>query len=120
MSAQSTAINVGLTQARAVTGVSVSYSRGATELDAFQAIPGSTDWAALAEGYVTNVWESRDFVFPVAELADLDPATPASGDRITEGGRIYEVMAPAGEKHWKYSDPGRLWIRVHTKYVGDA
>jgi hypothetical protein len=60
----------------------------------------------------------RDYLIPVGEL----PAEPKLGDRLTE--RLgawdvtFEVVTPAGEPAWRWSDPGRTVYRVHTKEVG--
>jgi hypothetical protein len=47
---------------------------------------------------------------------------PVAGDRIREtvGERVfvYEVLAPGNEPHYRYSDPFRKLLRIHTKYVG--
>jgi len=31
---------------------------------------------------------------------------------------IYEVMAPGNEPPWRYSDPYRRTLRIHTKLIG--
>ena len=67
--------------------------------------------------------ESRDFLVLAADLVLAGKAElPRAGDRIreTDGGQIflYEVMAPGGEPPWRYSDPYRRALRIHTKFVG--
>ena len=46
---------------------------------------------------------------------------PQAGDKIAEvlGAElvIYEVMAPGREPCWRYSDPYRITLRIHTKQV---
>lgn len=48
-------------------------------------------------------------------------ALPKAGDRVreTDGGKVfvYEVMAPGNEPAWRYSDPYRRALRIHTKHV---
>ena len=39
-------------------------------------------------------------------------------DRITDGGSVYEVMAPGTEPPCRYSDPHGVTLRIHTKLVG--
>ena len=69
-------------------------------------------------------WESRDFLIAAADLVIGDrPVTlPQPGDRIseTQDGKVYvyEAMAPGKEPCWRYSDPYRRTLRVHTKQVG--
>jgi hypothetical protein len=38
----------------------------------------------------------------------------ADGDQVF----VYEVLAPGGEPPWRYSDPYRRTLRIHTKHVG--
>ena len=66
--------------------------------------------------------ESRDFLILGAdlELGGL-PVLPQRGDRIreTQGSKVYvyEVMAPGREPAWRWSDPYRKTLRIHTKQV---
>lgn len=122
--AQDRAIAASLTATRRVTGRSITYVRGVTELS-FVAITGVTDWAAQSDYLVTNAWQSRDFIFPLSALAELDPAIPQRGDYIEEVGadgttRKYELMAPSGAQLYRLMDPGRQWVRVHTKLTSEA
>jgi len=43
---------------------------------------------------------------------------PEPGDRIIADGVVYEVMNLAGQGHWRWSDPYRTTMRIHTKEVG--
>jgi hypothetical protein len=47
---------------------------------------------------------------------------PERGDAIREqqDGKVYvyEVMAPGKEACWRWSDPYRQTLRIHTKQVG--
>jgi hypothetical protein len=62
--------------------------------------------------------ESRDYLITAADLVfDDTPITPRRGDRILEGGLIYEVSAPGGEPEWRWSDSYRQTMRIHTKQV---
>jgi hypothetical protein len=31
---------------------------------------------------------------------------------------VYEVNAPGGQPPWRYSDPYRKALRIHTKHIG--
>lgn len=82
----------------------------------FQVDPG--------DGVITE-WESRDYLITAADYQFSDaPASPTTGDQVLEadpaGAWIYELMAPAGEQLWRWSDRYRITIRIHTKYVGRA
>lgn len=45
-------------------------------------------------------------------------AEPQRGDRIIEpGGAVYEILPPAGEPAWRYSDPQRTRYRLHARRV---
>ena len=66
--------------------------------------------------------ESRDYLILAEHLVlDGQPTLPQRGDRVreTEAGQtvVYEVMAPGKEPPWRYSDPYRKTLRIHTKQV---
>ena len=66
--------------------------------------------------------ESRDYLILAEHLVlDGQPALPQRGDRVreTDGSQtvVYEVMAPGKEPPWRYSDPYRKTLRIHTKQV---
>lgn len=63
------------------------------------------------------VFSDRDFLIPVAELAESGGATfePAEGDWIQEGDKKYRVSAPDGEPAVRYSDQTQKVWRIHTK-----
>jgi len=47
---------------------------------------------------------------------------PQVGDRIKEPSGttalLYEVMAQGSEPPFRFSDPERLTLRIHTKFIG--
>lgn len=99
----------------------VSYVRGGRTLD-LPATVGKTVFE-VDDGYGVLVrHESRDFLVLAADLV-LDGAVilPQRGDRVHEvqGSTtfIYEVTAPGKEPAWRYSDPYRTSLRIHTKQV---
>ena len=74
-------------------------------------------------GHVRVERADRDFVFSRADLVALlgawDDSTDARGDRVTlADGDVYEVT-PMGvnEPAWRFSDPFKTLVRVHTKAV---
>lgn len=94
----------------------VTYQRGAETVE-LAATVGQTVFR-IDKGYgVQEHYESRDYLVLAADLTFL----PKAGDRIreTDGGKvfIYEVMAPGNEPAWRYSDPYRKALRIHTKLV---
>lgn len=99
----------------------ITYARGAASAEA-QATVGKTTFEVADDYGVVQHWESRDFLILAEDLADF--GLPERSDRITEtqGGQtfVYEVMAPAAETPWRYSDPYRRTFRIHTKQVSAA
>ncbi len=102
----------------------VVYRRGADEVTV-QAIVGRT-LLKLSDGYggVRMEWTDRDFLIAAEDLILAGQKTlPQRGDQIREttGGKtlVYEVLAPAGEPEWRWSDPHRRLLRIHTKQIGE-
>lgn len=68
--------------------------------------------------------EIRDYLIDVADLKiDGQNFLPERGDQIIEvdeGERFtYEVLPIGNQKPWRYSDPFRLKLRIHTKLVAN-
>lgn len=117
MSAFRTAIAAARATVQAVAGVAVTYTRGASVV-ALTATPGRTQFELdNGDGVILNI-ESRDYLIDPADLVIAGTASaPASGDRITEGDRVYEVMPFGREPAWRWSDTHRTRYRVHTKQI---
>lgn len=100
----------------------VVYRRGADAKEV-QATIGRTEFEQADEAGLIHRTESRDFLIRAADL-DLGagPIQPKAGDQVREqvGTQVlvYEVNAPGGQPPWRYSDPYRKVMRVHTKFVG--
>lgn len=100
----------------------VRYRRGASVLTT-QAAVGRTEFEIDdGQGGVRIEHWDRDFLMRAdGFILDGRPAEPQSGDRVEEptpqGTFIYEVLAPAGHPVWRYDDPYRQMIRVHTKLI---
>ena len=100
----------------------VVYVRGTNSVEV-QATIGRTVFR-LDKGHgVTERIEARDYLVSAEDLVlGGAAALPKAGDRIREmeGGKafVYEVMAPGGEPCWRWSDPYRRTLRIHTKHVG--
>lgn len=99
----------------------VTYVRGEETVE-FPATIGRTIFE-IDSGYgVLEKTESRDFLVRAEDLVlDGSVTLPERGDRIREpqDGKVYvyEVMAPGKEPHYRYSDPYRKTLRIHTKHV---
>lgn len=64
----------------------------------------------------------RDYLIDAVDLVLAGNQTlPAKRDRIEEidAGQkhTYEVLPLGGEQHWRYSDPYRRTLRIHTKLI---
>lgn len=99
----------------------VVYERGADSAE-LSATIGRSEFEQADEHGVIHRTESRDFLVRAADLVLAGAAAlPKAGDRIREadGERtfVYEVMAPGGEPPFRYSDPYRRTLRIHTKHL---
>lgn len=75
-------------------------------------------------GGVRMEWTDLDLLIPAADLVlGGVAAEPERGDLVrvadeaSGGTRIYEVAPIGGEPPWRYADPHRSIVRVHTKFV---
>ncbi len=99
----------------------VSYERGIDTVSV-SATVGRTVFE-IDDGHgVIQRHEARDFLVLADDLVLVgSKVLPQPGDRIreTQGTTVfvYEVMAPGNEPVWRYSDPYRKTLRIHTKQV---
>lgn len=102
----------------------VVYQRGAESVE-LAATVGRTVFEQADEYGIVQRTESRDFLVRTSDLVIGGAAVlPRPGDRIREtaGGQsfVYEVLSQnqRGERPpWRYSDPQRRTLRIHTKLV---
>ena len=99
----------------------VVYQRGAAQVD-LNATIGRTEFEQADEAGLIHRIESRDFLVRTADLDLGDgPTLPKAGDRVREiaGSSVfvYEVNSPGGQPPWRYSDPYRKTLRIHTKHI---
>lgn len=112
-------------QFRSHLSTSVTYSRTPYSLTILATVGRTAFEVNDDSGGVVEAWESRDYIVSASDLI-LNAVTtePARGDRITEevGGetRIYEVLAPAGQPVWRWSDARRYRMRIHTKLISNT
>lgn len=100
-----------------------SYHRGTDSAAPLLVTIGRTEFENADEYGVIHRLESRDYLMLTADLILGDEQVlPVAGDLIKEAGDtqtyIYEVMSPLGEPPYRFSDPYRKTLRIHTKYVG--
>jgi len=100
----------------------VTYERGASTVDLAATVGRTVFEQADESGFIRKV-ESRDFLVRRTDLVlDGSAALPQAGDRVLEPDgsqtQVYEVMAPGGEPPFRFSDPYRKVLRIHTKHVG--
>jgi len=110
-------------QLKAHASRTVVYRRGTDEVTV-QALVGRT-LLKLDDGYggVRMEWTDRDFVIAADDLVlGGEKTLPQRGDQVRETvdgqALVYEVLAPGSEPEWRWSDPHRRLLRIHTKQVG--
>ena len=100
----------------------VVYQRGGTNTE-LPATIGRTVFEQADEFGIIHKLESRDFLVLRTDLVLSGVQTlPKAGDRVRDpdgdDAQVYEVMAPGGEPPFRYSDPYRKTLRIHTKHIG--
>jgi len=99
----------------------VSYGRGASTV-AVQATIGRTVFEQADEYGIVTKTETRDYLIRTADLVLNGLAVlPTRGDQIreTEGPTtfVYEVLSPGDEPVFRYADPYRKALRIHTRHI---
>jgi hypothetical protein len=96
----------------------VTYKRGTASAEVPATI-GKTLFRIEDEYGRVVRYESRDFLITAEKLVlNGTVVLPERGDEIIDDGFVYEVMAPANEPEWRYSDAFRKTLRIHTKNTG--
>lgn len=96
----------------------VTYQRGAQSVG-LRATLGSSDLTIDNGTGFPLVVQSADFIVTPSDLViDGVPVEPAAADRITDsGGGVFEVLEIPGGMPWRFTDPERTAMRIHTKQV---
>lgn len=99
----------------------VVYQRG-SDAKEVQATIGKTEFEQADDAGLIHRTESRDFLIRTADLdIGSGPILPRAGDQVREtvGATVfvYEVNAPGGQPPFRYSDPYRKSLRIHTKHI---
>jgi len=94
----------------------VVYKRGADTINICASF-GKTNYQIEDESGMKVGGQVTDFLFAAQDLViNGSQTTPQAGDQIQTDSAIYEAMfLPDG--YWRYSDPFRTMIRLHTKEV---
>lgn len=105
--------------ARRAGGVEIVYSRPSTgDSVTLRVIPGSQVFSVERDGEFIDEAKAREYLVLASELIlGGSVVTPERHDLITQDGVAYRALAIGGEPHWRYSDPYRVVIRIHTKDV---
>ncbi len=111
------AIQAAQRAARRLGGIEIVYRRGDDDLP-LSATLGRSTWQLENGSAGLVVFESRDYLIDAAGLQLRGaPLIPQRHDKIVEGCFVYGVLDEASIPAWRYSDPFRLQIRVHTKLL---
>ena len=99
----------------------VVYERSAQQVPV-KATIGKTEFEIDDGSGVIERFQARDYLIHTVDLVLGGVETlPVAGDLIREAQDattfVYEVMAPGNEPHYRYSDPFRKLLRIHTKHV---
>ena len=96
---------------------SITYTRSSSSVT-ISATPGETEMSVVDVSGFTVDFHAVDFTFRASDL-DFGSGVvePEEGDTIELSGRTYEVLSVPGGRHFRYSDPYRTILRVHTKLI---
>lgn len=111
------AVIAGFKAARRLSNSAITYTRPSTAQSvSLTALPGESDHSVERDGETIDEIRSRDFLVLASELKlGGSEVTPARFDTITEGSTTFAVLAINGEPHYRYTDPAKGVIRIHTK-----
>lgn len=99
----------------------VTYRRG-IEGTPLAATIGRSEFEQTDESGLIHQVESRDFIVRRADLVIGGVLSlPKAGDRIDEPDgsltQVYEVVSIGIEPPYRFGDPSRRTLRIHTKHV---
>jgi hypothetical protein len=96
----------------------VTYSRASESVEVWATL-GRTQYE-IQDDYGLRVGASMiDFLIARSDLAATFDE-PRPGDRITVDGKVHEVLALSGQGCWRWSDPYRVTMRIHTREIAEA
>lgn len=107
---------LGQTAQRAA-GVTVKYRRGIHEVEV-DAVPGFTEFQTEGPDGVIETFQTRDWLIFAKDLVIESVETlPQHHDEIVENGMSYRVLHLEGIGAFRFSDPYRTILRIHTKHI---
>ncbi len=99
---------------KAYASVEVTLIRGDQSIQV-RATRGLNNWNA--GGADQNIMEVqlRDFIMDASQFAEF--GLPREFDQIQDQDTTYVLLPINGEQYYRFSDPGRTMIRVHSKAI---
>ncbi len=94
----------------------VEYRRGEDSCE-LNATYGRTEYEVEDDYGIKVGAQVVDFLI-LAEAFSPTFDRPEAGDVIVADGVVYEVMSLTGQGHYRWSDPYRTTMRIHTKEIG--
>lgn len=98
-----------------VAAQTVTYSRGATSVSVPATLGSTLLKLGIETGGVRIERTDKDFMIAAADLG----LTPQAKDRIQLSSQVYEVRSIGNEPAWRWSDPHRTILRIHTKLIAE-
>lgn len=95
----------------------VEYRRGGLAVT-LRATLGHTKYEQADASGIVTTQESRDYLVRATDLVlGGFLVLPEVGDEIVEGAFVHVVLPLPNEEHFRFSDPYRVMLRIHTKQV---
>lgn len=115
MTVQTDAVIAGYKAARALAGVSATYTRGANEVR-IKVVQGMTQLSAEQGDGTIIITNSHDFLILASDLViNGSTVLPLRGDTITVSGTVYTVLTYGSDPQYRWMDQERKILRVHTR-----
>ena len=96
----------------------VTYRRGEQSVGLRATLGRSDPTIDNGAGFPLGIAAADFIVTPSDLVIGGNPVEPAAGDRITDqDGRVFEVLEVPGGMPWRFTDPERTAMRIHTKQV---
>lgn len=103
---------------KARAGRTIIYRRGNMEVTVTATVGHTLLRLSDGQGGTRMEWTDRDLLIRASDLILAGVITiPIRGDQVIDGETVYEVAASGGEPAWRYSDPFKKILRIHTKEV---
>jgi len=103
-------------------GITVTVQRGTSTIENVPATLGQSSFQTIGpDGSIVTI-RSRDFLIAAEDYDFTDgQVEPQRGDQVAltedDGDHTYELLDLPGEPSWRWSDPYRQRVRLHTREV---